>query len=73
MLLKRLSYQPQTLPKLCSDGILLYSSFRQIGKVGFEATCYNLRKRHEGKSASGVRKLRNLEEENRMLKKIVAD
>ncbi|WKZ57453.1 MAG: transposase [Bdellovibrionota bacterium] len=38
-----------------------------------DATYYNWRKRYEGMTALDLRKLRGLEEENRKLKKIVAD
>ncbi|WKZ56368.1 MAG: transposase [Bdellovibrionota bacterium] len=38
-----------------------------------DATYYNWRKRYEGMTALDLRKLKSLEEENRKLKKIVAD
>lgn len=38
-----------------------------------DATYYNWKKRYEGMTVSELRKLRELEEENRKLKKIVAD
>lgn len=51
------------------------------GKVGeicrkygvSDATYYNWRKRYDGMAISDVRKLKNLEDENRRLKKLVAD
>ena len=38
-----------------------------------DATYYNWKKKYEGMSSSDLRKLRTLEEENRRLKKLVAD
>jgi putative transposase len=38
-----------------------------------DATYYNWRKKYEGMTSSELRKLRVLEEENRKLKRIVAD
>lgn len=38
-----------------------------------DATYYNWRKKYEGMTATELRKLRALEEENRKLKRIVAD
>ncbi len=38
-----------------------------------DATYYNWKKKYEGMSTSDLRKLKILEEENRKLKKIVAD
>lgn len=38
-----------------------------------DATYYNWKKRYDGLSVSDVRKLKNLDEENRRLKKLVAE
>lgn len=38
-----------------------------------DATYYNWKKKYEGMSSSDLRKLRSLEDENRRLKKLVAD
>ena len=38
-----------------------------------DGTYYNWRKRYEGMAVSDVRKLKTLEDENRRLKKLVAD
>jgi putative transposase len=45
-----------------------------IRKMGIsEATFYNWKKKYAGMGAMELRKLRQLEEENRQLKKLVAD
>ena len=57
--------------KQAEDGTPVAEVCRKVGIA--EATFYNWRKRYAGLMPSEVRRLRQLEEENSKLKRIVAD
>ena len=59
------------VPKQADEGTAVGEVCRKAGIS--EATFYNWRKRYGGMMPSEVRKLRQLEEENTKLKRLVAD
>lgn len=57
--------------KQVETGIRLQEAYRKMGIS--EATFYNWKKKYGGLGVSELRRLKNLEEENSQLKKLVAD
>src|SRR5262245_12084008 len=62
------------LPSSCARARKAQRSARSVARPGIsEATYYNWRKKYGGLMPSEMKRLRQLEEENGKLKKIVAD